>query len=131
MQRDYPAPPDQVFQAWTDVDLLRQWFGCGPDMLWNVHTWDVRVGGAIHVSLEFDHGPFEVRGQFLVVEPPSHLRYRWGEDQIVDVTIEAHGSGSRLTLEHSGLVTDEDCSVTNAGWTYALDQLGRLRSRVA
>jgi uncharacterized protein YndB with AHSA1/START domain len=51
LQRDYQAPPERVFEAWTDVELLRQRFGCGPEMLWNVHQWDVRVGGAIHMSL--------------------------------------------------------------------------------
>lgn len=85
MHRRYEASPERVFEAWTNVELLRQWFGCGPGMLWNVHEWDVRVGGAIRVSLEFDHGPFEVRGEFLVVDAPHHLRYRWSSDQIVDV----------------------------------------------
>jgi uncharacterized protein YndB with AHSA1/START domain len=131
MQRDYSASPDRVFEAWTNVDLLRQWFGCSPGMLWTVHEWDARVGGAIHVSLQFDNGPFEVRGQFLVVEPPRRLRYRWWRDQVVDVTIDAHGAGSRLRLEHSGLATDAECSFTNAGWTFALEQLSRLPVRAS
>ncbi len=130
MHRRYEASPERVFEAWTNVELLRQWFGCGPGMLWNVHEWDVRVGGAIRVSLEFDHGPFEVRGEFLVVDAPHHLRYRWSGDQIVDVTIEVDGSGSRLAIEHSGLVTDFDHSVTDSGWTYALEQLVQLSSPV-
>ena len=92
-------------------------------MLWNVHEWDVRVGGAIRVSLDFDHGPFEVKGEFLVVDPPRRLRYRWSGEQIVDVTIEPHGGGSRLSLEHSGL-SDEECAITDAGWGSALEQLG-------
>ena len=127
LQRDYQAPPERVFEAWTDVELLRQRFGCGPGMLWNVHQWDVRVGGAIHMSLTFDSGPFEVKGEFVVVEPSRRLRYRWSGNQVVDVTIEAHGVGSRLRLEHSGLATDEECAITDAGWTSALEQLERLR----
>jgi uncharacterized protein YndB with AHSA1/START domain len=127
LQRDYQAPPERVFEAWTDVELLRQRFGCGPEMLWNVHQWDVRVGGAIHMSLTFDSGPFEVKGEFVVVEPSRRLRYRWSGNRIVDVTIEAHGVGSRLRLEHSGLATDEECAITDAGWTSALEQLERLR----
>jgi len=126
LQRDYPARSERVFEAWTRVELLTQWFGCGPGMLWTVHEWDVRVGGAIHVSLEFGSGPFEVKSEFLVVEPPRRLRYRWLSDQIVDVTIEERGVGSRLTVEHSGLLTNQDCAITEAGWTSAFDQLSRV-----
>ncbi|HET6751304.1 MAG TPA: SRPBCC family protein [Actinomycetes bacterium] len=113
-----PAPLREL-SSWA-TELRRGWE-------WNVHQWDARVGGAIHVSLTFDSGPFEVKGEFLVVEPPRRLRYRWSGNQVVDVTIEAHGVGSRLRLEHSGLATDEECAITDAGWTSALEQLERLR----
>jgi uncharacterized protein YndB with AHSA1/START domain len=116
------VPPQQVYEAWTDVRLLSQWFGCGPDMLWAVHEWDVRPGGAIRVSLDFDTGPFEVTGQFLVVDPPHRLRYRWLAEQVVDVTIEDSPGGSQLTLVHSGL-SDMEMPIVTAGWTSGLDQL--------
>ncbi len=48
LRREYPVPPQQVYEAWTDVRLLSQWFGCGPDMLWTVHEWDVRPGGNVN-----------------------------------------------------------------------------------
>jgi uncharacterized protein YndB with AHSA1/START domain len=126
IQRDYVAAPERVFEAWTRVDLLSRWFGCGPGMLWKIHEWNAQVGGTIHVSLDFDSGPFEVKGEFLLVEPPHHLRYRWSGDQIVDVCIEPVGSGSRVRVEHSGLATDQECAVTDAGWTSALSQLRDL-----
>jgi predicted enzyme related to lactoylglutathione lyase/uncharacterized protein YndB with AHSA1/START domain len=124
LQRDYPVPPERLYEAWTNVDLLRRWFGCGPDMLWTVHEWDVRPGGAIHVSLEFDAGPFHVTGEFLVVDPPRRLRYRWSGAQIVDVTIEPSAGGSRLRLTHTGL-THEECDIVDRGWTTSLQQLGQ------
>jgi uncharacterized protein YndB with AHSA1/START domain len=43
-EREYAAPPDRVWAAWTELDPLTTWFGCGPGMLWNVHEWDARVG---------------------------------------------------------------------------------------
>src|SRR5437762_10670151 len=122
MRRDYPAPPEQVFRAWTEIDKLRTWFGCGPGMLWTVHEWDATPGGAIHVSLTFDTGPFEVKGEFLIVDPPHHLRYRWGDDQLVDVRITPHGTGSHLNLVHSGIPT-EHRGFVNTGWTSAVEQL--------
>jgi uncharacterized protein YndB with AHSA1/START domain len=131
LQRDYPASPARVFEAWTDVELLTRWFGCGPDMLWTVHEWDVRAGGRLHVSLMFDKGPFEVRGEFLVVDPPHRLRYRFGDDQIVDVTIEAIPKGTRLAVRHSGLAGPDICSIITGGWTNGLTQLGGLLEAAA
>jgi hypothetical protein len=73
----------------------------------------------------FDTGPFEVTGQFLVVERPHRLRYPWQGEQMVDVTIEDWPGGSRLTLVHSGL-SDMELSFVTAGWTNGLDQLREL-----
>jgi uncharacterized protein YndB with AHSA1/START domain len=124
MTREYPYPADRLFRAWTDIGLLTQWFGCAENMLWTVHEWDVRPGGAIRVSLMFDRGPFEVTGEFEVVEPPHRLRYRWQDDQTVDVTIEDIPAGSRLTLMHSGL-SDFEMPIVTGGWTFGLEELAK------
>jgi len=126
IERDYAAPPERVFDAWTRVDLLRLWFGCAPEKLWNVHVWDARVGGEIHVSLDFDGRPFEVRGEFLVVDAPRRLKYRWSDDEIVELTIEPLGSGSRLRLAHTFPAAEEARSTLTMGWSNSLEQLGRI-----
>jgi len=131
LKREYAAPPERVFEAWTNVELLTQWFGCGPNMLWTVHEWDVRVGGQLYVSLMFEKGPFAVRGELVAVEPPRHLRYRFGADQFVDATIEPRGRGSRLTVRHSGLPNQDMCNIISGGWTNGLAQLGTLLQSVA
>ncbi|MDJ0769705.1 MAG: SRPBCC family protein [Ilumatobacter sp.] len=124
LERRYAASPDRVFDAWTDTALLTQWWGCAPDMLWTVHTWDVRVGGQILVSMDIDGTPFEMRGEFEVVDRPNHLRYRWGETETVDVRIEADGDGAHLRLTHDGLPSDEQLGIVDGGWTHAVDLLG-------
>jgi len=125
IEREFAVRPEELFAAWTDVNVLSRWFGCGNDMLWNVKTWDVREGGAIAVSLDFDGNPYEVRGKFVVVDPPRRLRYRWNHDQSVEIAIEPRGNGSHLRLEHSWPPTNEDRSMLDAGWAGALEQLGR------
>jgi uncharacterized protein YndB with AHSA1/START domain len=126
LERDYGAPPERVFDAWTRVELLTRWFGCAPDTLWNVHVWDARVGGRLHVSLDFDGHPFEVRGEFLVVDPPHRLTYRWAQDEIVEVTIEPRGRGSRMRLRHTFPSGDEARPIRTNGWTSALDELRKI-----
>ena len=131
LHRDYPAPPERVFEAFTNVEILSRWFGCGPDMLWTVHTWEPRVGGAIHVRLMFEKGPYEVRGEFLQVDRPRRLRYRWGQGQIVDVTIDPHGAGSRVTVTHSGLENGEMGGIVTGGWTACFANLAIVVEPVA
>jgi uncharacterized protein YndB with AHSA1/START domain len=126
LERDYAAPPQRVFQAWTEIELVRPWFGCATEKLWHVHEWDVREGGRLHVSLDFDGQPFDVHGEFLVVDPPRRLTYRWSENELVEVTIEPYGSGSRLRLAHTFPAGGPEGAVRTVGWTYSLDQLGLI-----
>ena len=70
-EREFAVSPEVLFEAWTDVTVLTRWFGCGNDMLWNVHAWDVREGGAIAVSLDFDGKLYDVCGEFLIVDRPA------------------------------------------------------------
>jgi uncharacterized protein YndB with AHSA1/START domain len=126
LERSYAESPQRVFEAWTRVDLLNRWFGCAEDKLWRVHAWEPRPGGKIHVSLDFDGTPFEVEGEFLVVDPPRRLTYRWNEDEEVDVTIEPHGSGSRLRLVHTFPATKDIRPFITMGWSSALDALGAV-----
>lgn len=121
-ERDYVASPSRVFQAWTRSDLLRRWFGCAPDRLWKIHVWDARVGGRLHVSLDFDK-PFEIRGEFLIVDEPSNLRYRWGPEEIVDVMIEPRGTGSHLRLTHTFPTKPHARDILTQGWSSSLTQL--------
>jgi uncharacterized protein YndB with AHSA1/START domain len=125
LEHDYAAAPERVFDAWTRVDLLGRWFGCAADKLWTLHEWDVRTGGAIHVSLDFDGQPYEVRGAFLVVDPPRRLKYRWSDDETVEVMISPRGSGSHLELLHSFPRSRDARAILAAGWSHSLRQLGR------
>jgi uncharacterized protein YndB with AHSA1/START domain len=124
LERDYEVTPDRLFEAWTNVDVLRRWFGCSTEMLWTIHAWDVRPGGALHVSLQFDHGPYEVHGRFVTVEAPHHLRYDWENGEVVDVVIEPHGAGSRLRLVHEYDAGEQKRAILSGGWNASLEQLG-------
>lgn len=51
LERTYDAPVELVWKAWTDAEMLRQWWG--PDKTF-VPTCEVdaTVGGRIHVVME-------------------------------------------------------------------------------
>ncbi len=122
IERTYDRSPESVFNAWVDVDLLRLWFGCGPDTLWEIHEWDVVVGGRLRVSMEMDDRFVEMTGEFLEVDRPQRLRYRWGGDQMVTVDFVSIGSGCKLVITHDGLPDDMMLTVDD-GWTSSVTQL--------
>lgn len=43
LERQFKAPRDLVWKAWTDAELLAKWYGPGVDTI--IHELDVRVGG--------------------------------------------------------------------------------------
>ena len=123
VERSYPAAPEVVWRSWADVDRLTRWWGCAVDMLWNVHDWEFRVGGAIRVSLDFDGEPYEVNGRFVEIESPHRLAFDWEHGQRITVTIAADETGSTMTVEHEGLGDEEGRQIVNGGWSASVEQL--------
>jgi uncharacterized protein YndB with AHSA1/START domain len=72
--REFDAPPDKVFRAHTDPDLVVQWLG-PRDLTMKVDHYDCRTGGSyryVHVRGDDEygfHGSFhEVRPSELIVQ---------------------------------------------------------------
>lgn len=131
IERRYDQGPGAVFNAWIDVDLLRQWFGCGPDTLWEIHEWEPVPGGPLRVSMEMDGRTVEITGEFLEVNPPSRLRYRWGDDQAVTADFAPDGAGCRLVITHEGLPPGDMSGIVTEGWTVSVEQLAAVASAAA
>lgn len=104
---DIAASPERVFRSLTDpADLIAWWaipLGC------RVHECQVelRVGGQWRMSGRGTDGePVEVEGEFLLVDAPHRLAFRWrpnwepGLDTVVSYHLEAVGAGTRVTLRH-------------------------------
>ena len=80
-ERIYDAPIEKVWEAWTDPEKLKKWWG--PD---NVSIpeceVDLRVGGRIYIVMEAGEamGPYKgtrwpMEGTFTIVDPTSKLSY--------------------------------------------------------
>lgn len=96
-ERTFDAPLDTVWQAWTDAEMLKQWWG--PDnVLIPECEVDLRVGGKFHIVMEAGEamGPYKgtrwpMDATFTVVEPGQKLAYTakaWTEGQEETMTIE-------------------------------------------
>lgn len=73
MTRLIRAPRSLVWQAWTDVDKLQQWWG--PQRFTNPRCEiDLRPGGLIRIDMRAPDGiVFPMSGQYEEIAPPERL----------------------------------------------------------
>jgi uncharacterized protein YndB with AHSA1/START domain len=71
--REFNAPRDLVWKAWTERDLLMQWFG-PKGFTMNAAQLDLRPGGMFHYRQQMPDGK-EMWGRFVYrqITPPSRL----------------------------------------------------------
>jgi uncharacterized protein YndB with AHSA1/START domain len=140
MQRLIPAPPDKVYRAWLEPDLLRLWLAPGSVQVTRVEI-DERVGGHYrvwHGTSEGDVGGFEC--EFLELVPDKRIVFRWGfvgpdragglrYDSLLTVTfVDAPDGATALTLVHERLdelhaAAPEVAENVGPGWDMVLDKL--------
>lgn len=105
LSRDFNAPREMVFRAWTDPEQVVQWWG-PLGFTTTTSEIDVRPGGRWRFVM---HGPdgtdFLNRIDFIDVVAPERLVYHQaGDGDTADihfeatVTFEEHDGGTRLTL---------------------------------
>jgi len=141
IERTLHAPPERVFRAFLDPDLIQQWMVPG-DMRIDQISVDPKVGGRILISHSrkgVGTGKFE--GEFLKIVPNRELVYRWafvgtepekGEyfDTLVTVTLHPISGGkTQLTVVHEKLEdlrrgAPEVYAQVTWGWHSSLDKLG-------
>lgn len=114
-ERTYPYSIDRVWSAVTEPDELRHWFPSSVDLDLVVGA-QVRFSGDPHVE---DHP-----GVVVAVEPPHHLAFTWGDDEL-HFDLAALDAGScRFTL--TNLLSDRDAAARNAsGWAVCLEELAK------
>jgi len=71
--RDFDAPPDRVFRAWVDPELVARWLG--PDeTTMRLDTWDARTGGSYrYAALRGDEELARFYGSFHEVRRSERL----------------------------------------------------------
>ncbi|MGH3318856.1 MAG: SRPBCC family protein [Streptosporangiaceae bacterium] len=111
-QRVYAHPVDRVWAAITEPDELEHWF---PSRV----RLEQRTGGTV----TFSGDPYtdDRTGTVLAFEPPSHLAFTWGDDEL-HLHLEPAGDGCRLTLIDV-LAERDEAARNGAGWHVCLDEL--------
>ncbi len=123
------APPEKVFAAWTEPELLKQWWGPGPVTCPEAHV-DLREGGAYRIAnLEADGSITWISGQFERVRAPEELVYTWNVSilptgpTLVRVRFLSHPQGTKLMLSHERFAVEAVRDMHLEGWGGCIDKL--------
>lgn len=117
---DIAVAQEQVFDYFVRPELLVRWMG-------DYARLEASDGGVFSVDI---NGTM-IRGHFLRVERPNLIEIAWGEagnaamppgaTRLI-VTLVPQGGGTRLTLEHTGLVPAE-AKKHAIGWPHFIERL--------
>ncbi|MGE2719237.1 SRPBCC family protein [Mycolicibacterium celeriflavum] len=118
LERSYRAPIETVWRAWTDPDMVRQWWGPEKTFVPECEI-DLTVGGGIYIVMEAgeEMGKYQgtrwpMKGTFTRIEERSRLTYdarSWTEGEEDGSTI-VHVNDVTLT-ERDGM-TDVRLHIT-------------------
>lgn len=121
------ATREEIFPYLIESSLITQWlFGNSAELL-------PEPGGAFVVNTD----EMQVRGEYLVVEPPHRVSFTWGivgntelpaGSTTVEITLTAEGEGTLVQLLHRDVPSTrrEDHA---AGWVACLDRLSHIAGR--
>ena len=141
LTRIIPSSPAKLFRAWTDPELMKQWFAPLPYTVPAVET-DLRVGGSNLIVMRSPDGQeFPNRGVYLEIVPNQKLVFTdayvsaWVPSEkpfmTAIITFDDLGDG---TTRYTARVLhwsaeDRDAHETmgfHAGWGQCADQLAAL-----
>ena len=108
------ATPEAVWDAITKPEWTRQ-YGYGGSA-----EFDLRPGGT--VTFSGDPNMPESTGRVLAVDPPRHLSFEWGGDELHFDLEEAEEKRTRFTLTNV-LGAENTASRNGAGWEVCLAAL--------
>lgn len=129
LQRVVNAPPERVFDAWTDAHAFGTWMGGHQNNVKACRT-DPRPGGKYR--LEWDTGDDSSAadyGKYLIVDRPHRLQFTWFTEHedwpetIVTLDFERVPQGTRLTLRQEPVDDARAKQGYEKGWTQCLDGL--------
>jgi uncharacterized protein YndB with AHSA1/START domain len=134
LEREFEATAEEVFDAWTNPEVLARWWGPAPSWDSVRCAVDLRVGGGYVMRVrDPDSGTeLEVGGEYREIDPPRRLVYTWcwaaggpnpGLVTVVTVEFVALGDRTLVVLEHVGLGTEDSRTRHGEGWNAAFNRL--------
>ena len=103
--RRFRAPPERLFRAHVEPDLIRRWMNVGEEWTMDIVACEARPGGAFRYDYASGEMGFSIQGTFLELDPPGRILHE--ETMVmeepcgpsrVETLFEPEGAGTRMTM---------------------------------
>lgn len=140
LAKEFPVSPEQLFQAWTSPEDLKQWWHPMGNQLTEV-TNELKEGGTVRYVFKAgdQDESIEITGKYETVEENRQLVYSWiwhlphqpvgNGDYKLTIGFEPNGAGSRLSVLQENFGTEEAVNPHREGWETALNDLEQYLSK--
>lgn len=142
VKRDFNAPLDLVWGAWTEPVHVKQWLGGDEEMKIESVSMDLRVGGKFRIQMQAPDGEyFTAAGTYLEVKPNERLVYTWdwekdgggtefgeldGNETQVTVEFTQKEKQTEVVLTHVNFATEKSRDNHEGGWTKWLEKAAKF-----
>jgi len=135
-KRVIPASPAEVYAAWTQPDVIRQWLAPGENQVLDAQS-DVRVGGSFRIRSRAPDGVVHtIDGEYRALVPAQRILMTWSysgpiallcsmETLLEVVMHEAAPGETVMTVTQSGFATSDAADAYGEGWPTCFDKLER------
>ena len=133
MTRNFDAPRERVFQAWTDPKALAKWFAPTAEFQTRIPKFELRVGGAYRIEMQLGDKNNVVVGTYKEIRPPQKLVFTWkwetaatgGDtgDTLVTLEFTDRDGRTELVLIHERFASTESRDAHDKGWIGCFDRL--------
>jgi uncharacterized protein YndB with AHSA1/START domain len=130
LSRIINATRDEVFEAWTNPELMMKWSAPEGATIPSV-TADLTVGGDFKIHMSEESGDHVAYGSYREIDRPNRLVYTWDWENpdnhmggtLITVEFNAVGDSTEVIMIHELFPTDEVMEAHNQGWVSCLNRL--------
>jgi len=124
VEREMPHPPEKIWRALTQGELIREWL--------MENDFQPAVGHKFRLrATPFGKWDGVIDGEVLVIEPNKQLSYTWttlGLESVVAWTLTPTKTGTLVRVEQSGFRPDQEPNYKGAkyGWNKFIGNLDKV-----
>ena len=126
---DFYKEPVKIWNAWTDPNIIKKWFGSDPDGMVLSVNLNVIVGGNFEVTfVGTDNIEHTCYGEYIKIKLNEELKFTWNwksePDHISEVSVVLLPTkyGTRMLFSHSNLFIKSSHNY-EIGWTSTFKKL--------
>jgi uncharacterized protein YndB with AHSA1/START domain len=130
IQRQFNAPRELVYKAWTEPERLMQWWSA-PGVEAPAFAIDLRVDGSWRAAVVTPDGAQHwAYGRYVELDEPERIAFTFNwesaedvHDTLITIDLAEQGDQTLMTFRHATFRNVEERDGHNEGWTNCFDQL--------